>query len=69
VVEGNVRSSQLTQNQVVPTLQGSEFTVDLVNGAKIEDTAERISNVIAVDVQANNGVVHVLDKVILPSFN
>ena len=69
VVEENVRSSQLTQNQVVPTLQGSEFTVDLVGGAKITDTAARISNVIAVDVQANNGVVHVLDKVILPSFN
>jgi uncharacterized surface protein with fasciclin (FAS1) repeats len=69
VVSGNVRSSQLTQNQEVPTLQGSEFTVDLVGGAKITDTEGRVSNVIAVDVQANNGVVHVLDKVILPSFN
>jgi uncharacterized surface protein with fasciclin (FAS1) repeats len=69
VVSGNVRSSQLTQNQEVLTLQGSEFTVDLVGGAKLTDTEGRVSNVIAVDVQANNGVVHVLDKVILPAFN
>jgi len=69
VVGANVRSSQLTQNQIVTTLQGSVFTVDLVGGAKIKDTEDRISNVIAVDVQANNGVIHVLNKVILPVFN
>lgn len=69
VVNGNVRSSQLTQDQIVTTLQGSDFTVDLVGGPKIKDATNSVSNVIAVDVQANNGVVHVLDKVILPNFN
>lgn len=67
VVSGNVLSSTLTNNQVVPTLQGDEFTIGLTGGAKITDANNRVSNIIAVDVQAANGVIHVLDKVLLPT--
>ena len=66
VVSGNVLSSSLTNNQVVTTLQGGTFTVGLTGGAKITDANARISNIVAVDVQAANGVIHVLDKVLLP---
>ena len=67
VVSGaNVRSSQLTNGQQVTTFQGGKFTVNLTNGAKITDAKNRVSNVIAVDVQGSNGVVHAIDKVILP---
>jgi uncharacterized surface protein with fasciclin (FAS1) repeats len=37
-----------------------------VRGATLTDANDRISNIIAVDVQASNGVIHVIDKVVLP---
>lgn len=67
VVSGaNVLSTQLTDEQVVSTFLGQSFTVDLTGGAKIKDAAGRVSNIIATDVQGANGVVHAIDKVILP---
>lgn len=67
VVSGsNVLSTQLTDEQVVPTFLGQNLTIDLTGGAKIKDAAGRVSNIIATDVQAANGVVHAIDKVILP---
>jgi len=67
VAAGNVLSSSLTNNQVVTTLQGGTFTIGLTGGAKITDANARVSNIIAVDVQAANGVIHVVDKVLLPT--
>lgn len=66
VVSGNVLSSSLTNNMTVTPLAGGNFTIGLTGGAKITDANNRVSNIIATDVQASNGVVHVLDKVLLP---
>lgn len=67
VVSGaNVLASQLTNGQVVTTLQTGTFTVDLSSGAKIKDAKNRVSNIIATDVQGSNGVIHAIDQVILP---
>ncbi|MBV6439933.1 MAG: hypothetical protein EPGJADBJ_01590 [Saprospiraceae bacterium] len=67
VVNGaNVLSTQLTDGQEVTTFQGQKFTIDLTGGAKIQDAAGRSSNIIVTDVQGSNGVVHAIDKVILP---
>lgn len=67
VVSGaNVLSTQLSDEQVVTTFQGGTFKVDLTGGVKILDAQGRTSNIIATDVQATNGVVHAIDKVILP---
>ncbi|MCK6693203.1 MAG: fasciclin domain-containing protein [Thermoanaerobaculia bacterium] len=67
VVSGaNVRASQLSNNQQVTTFQGGQFTVTLSDGAKIRDAKNRVANIIATDVQGGNGVVHAIDKVILP---
>jgi transforming growth factor-beta-induced protein len=61
VVSGNVLSTDLA-NGMVPTLSGdNKITVDLTSGVKIND-----SNVVAADVQGKNGVVHVIDKVLVP---
>jgi len=69
VVSGaNVLSTQLTNQQVVSTFGGSTFKIDLNNGgAKIVDANNRSSNIILTDVQSSNGVVHAIDKVILPN--
>ena len=67
VVSGaNVLASQLTEGQTVTTLQGGTFKIGLAGGAKITDAKGRTSNIIVTDVQGTNGVVHAIDKVILP---
>lgn len=66
VKDANVRAAQLTNGQQVTTFGGAKFTVNTTGGAKITDAKNRISNIIATDVQGTNGVVHVVDKVILP---
>ncbi|MCY7409130.1 MAG: fasciclin domain-containing protein [Chitinophagales bacterium] len=67
VVSGNVLAEDLTNGQIVPTLNGDSFTIGLTGGATITDINSRISNIIATDVQSSNGVIHVIDKVILPT--
>ena len=66
VAGANVLSTQLTEGQQVTTYQGGKFTIGLTGGASITDAKGRKSNIIVVDVQGTNGVVHAIDKVILP---
>lgn len=66
VVSGNVVAASLTEGQVVTTLQSGTFTIGLAGGPKISDFNNRVSNIVATDVQGSNGVVHVIDKVLLP---
>ena len=63
VASGQVLSSQLTNNQNVTTLRtgARPLVVNLTGGVRIDR-----SNVIAADVRATNGVVHVIDAVLLP---
>ena len=68
VAGANVLSSTLTQGQVVTTFETGTLTVGLTGGAKLTDERGRITNIVAVDVQAANGVIHVLDNVLLPNF-
>ena len=68
VAGANVRSTDLTDNMTVTTL-GGDITANVTDGATLTDANNRVSNIIAVDVQANNGVIHVIDKVILPNLN
>ena len=69
----NVTSGDLTPNgnTVAPTLQGENLTITLpgTNG-NIADVTDGAGNsdigIIAVDVQAGNGIIHVINKVALP---
>ena len=65
VASANVRSGDLTQGMAVSTL-GDALTVSLDAGPQLIDLNDRVANIITVDVQAYNGVVHVIDKVVLP---
>lgn len=67
VVDGaNVLSTTLTDNMSVNSLQSSPFTIDLDNGAQIIDANGRVADIIVTDVQTSNGVIHAINKVILP---
>jgi len=62
VASGTALSTDLSNGQQVPTLlEGAEVTVDLNNGVKIND-----STVVGADVLASNGVIHVIDEVLIP---
>ena len=68
VVSGaNVLAATLTEGQQVTTFQSGKFTINLAGGAKIKDLNNRTSNIIITDVQGTNGVVHAIDKVLLPT--
>ena len=62
VISGNVTSGQLTNGEVQTLNTAKKIMIDLSNGVKIDGT----SQVVLADVQGTNGVVHVIDKVILP---
>ena len=62
VVPGAVTSDQLAgQRLSVKTVQGSNVHIDARNGVKVDG-----ANVVSADIIASNGVIHVIDKVILP---
>ncbi|MFC3881146.1 fasciclin domain-containing protein [Algoriphagus namhaensis] len=62
VVSGNVMSGDLSDGQVVTTLNGQTLTVSIVDGKVSINGA----NVVAADLAGSNGVVHVIDAVLLP---
>jgi uncharacterized surface protein with fasciclin (FAS1) repeats len=64
VVNGRVLRAQVPVGAPITTLQGETFTVDA--NLAITDQRSRSANITATDVFASNGVVHVLDRVILP---
>ncbi len=61
VVPGNVLSTELANGEVGTLNEGSKLTINLSSGVKINE-----SEVVAADIQGANGVVHVIDKVLLP---
>lgn len=60
VVSGKVMSTDLSSTSVA-TLNGKMIKIDLTDGVKIND-----SNVTAADIKGKNGVIHVIDKVLIP---
>jgi uncharacterized surface protein with fasciclin (FAS1) repeats len=62
VVAGNVMSAQLSDGQKVATLNGKELTVAIKDGVVTINGAK----VVAADLAGSNGVIHVIDGVILP---
>lgn len=65
IAETNARAEDLSDNFTVNTLT-SEIEIDVTGGARITDANNRVSNITNVNIQADNGVVHKIDKVILP---
>lgn len=61
VVAGEVLSTDLVSGSLVTTLNGARVAVDLTDGVMI-DGAE----VVQADLAASNGVIHVIDTVMLP---
>ena len=65
VVPGLVLKADVPINTPIKTVEGETFTVGPT--LAITDQRGRQSNIVATDVLASNGVIHVMDKVILPA--
>ncbi len=62
VIPGKVMAADIAGKQLeVATVQGSTVEIDAVNGVMVDN-----ATVIQADVEASNGVIHVIDAVILP---
>ena len=66
VVEGKVPASDVVQHPKLTTLQGQDLKIDaakwhLHKSVKIND-----ANILKADIKADNGLIHVIDKVLLP---
>ena len=64
VVSGRVLKDQVPVNTPIATLQGASFTVG--GDLRITDGRGRQAASVATDILCSNGVVHLIDRVILP---
>lgn len=63
VVAGAVRAEDVVQLSSATAAQGSEITIEVIDGGVVLNGE---ANVIITDIEATNGVIHVIDAVILP---
>ncbi|BCE01420.1 fasciclin domain-containing protein [Marinicellulosiphila megalodicopiae] len=62
VVAGKVRAADALNFKSATTVQGQSVSINVVNGRVMVDGA----TVVLADVEASNGIIHVIDSVILP---
>ncbi|WP_422861094.1 fasciclin domain-containing protein [Flagellimonas sp. W118] len=67
VVAGTAAAStDLSDGQAIATVQGEEVTINLDGGVFIDDATDMDAEVVLPDVNTSNGIVHVINKVLLP---
>lgn len=66
VISGKAKSTDLSNAQEFATLNGEKVTVDLSSGVKFKTVTGQSVSVTNADIDASNGVVHLIDKVLLP---
>lgn len=68
VIAARVLSSDLTEGLTPATLNGTNVTITLTGGAKVKGTNNSTaSNITAANLITTNGVIHVIDQVLLPN--
>jgi len=65
VVAGNVTASDIAKLNSVPTLGGQRVGISVADGTVKVDNA----NLLKADIAAGNGVIHVIDRVLMPSMD
>jgi len=61
VIPGAVMSGDLSDGMMAETVNGQSVTITLGDGVRVDG-----ANVVMADIEASNGVIHVIDAVILP---
>jgi uncharacterized surface protein with fasciclin (FAS1) repeats len=67
VVPGKIMAAEVQSGEVT-TVNGQTFTIDaMADGVTITDAQGNTANVTSTDIEASNGVIHVIDAVLLPA--
>ena len=67
VIAGRVFSSDLTNGAMPTTVNGETVSISLGSGAQVKGHSNTsASNIIGTNIMATNGVIHVIDQVLLP---
>jgi uncharacterized surface protein with fasciclin (FAS1) repeats len=61
VVPGRVEAAEVIKMDKIKTVEGQSITVDTSSGVRVDN-----ANVVKTDILASNGVIHVIDTVIIP---
>jgi uncharacterized surface protein with fasciclin (FAS1) repeats len=61
VVAGDVRAADVVNLSSATTVQGEDLKIKARNGVRVDN-----ANVTATDIVADNGVIHVVDRVLMP---
>ena len=61
VVSGKVMAADVVKLRSAKTVQGQEISIDTTDGVKVDG-----ASVVKTDIECTNGVIHVIDSVILP---
>lgn len=61
VVPGKLMAADVVRSTQLQTAQGQSITVSTEGGVRVDD-----ANVVQTDIEADNGVIHVIDRVIMP---
>jgi uncharacterized surface protein with fasciclin (FAS1) repeats len=61
VVSGKVTAADVVKLDSATTVEGSDVKIDASNGVKVND-----ATVVQPDIETENGVIHVIDTVLLP---
>ena len=64
VVPGRIRAADLTEGQTVTTVEGTTLRITLAGGARVNN-----ARITATDIEATNGIVHLIDGVLLESLD
>ncbi|MFB2894859.1 fasciclin domain-containing protein [Aerosakkonemataceae cyanobacterium BLCC-F50] len=61
VIADRITSNDISSLNSVKTVEGSDLKIDTSNGVRIND-----ANVVTADIEADNGIIHVIDNVLIP---
>jgi uncharacterized surface protein with fasciclin (FAS1) repeats len=63
ILRGELDSTEVLAKERLRTLQGGWLRQD---GGVLTDANGRTANIVQTDIQASNGIIHVIDNVVLP---
>ncbi len=66
VVSGEVKAADVVKLSEATTVNGQTIDIDTSNGVTIGNASNGTATVVTTDIDASNGVIHVIDSVILP---